>query len=247
MKNLVRPISLLLASLVLSFAVSAELYAKDINILEEYYALDEWNGNDMYYDNKSGAVFFIYRTEPREGDSTEFPSTSKEQSASVTIDLPDEKAEGFFFSADIGNGAEETDYGSAELVFFDSNNNELLKAQSGNITGQANYHRYSIGTAEKFAAVPYQADKVRLTLSAVSTDDDYMIDVFFRNMYLMFSDEYETKEILLNNMTLDESGDLSAVSIGTNEFQHWLWVGAIFCVAIIFFVIRTARERIRKN
>lgn len=227
--------------------IESNFYKEDANVFAEYYALDGWNGHGLYYDNNSGAVFFILRKDAREGDSLEFPSTDAVQSTEYAFDLPSTLPSGFCFSIDIGNGSEKVDSGTAELIFYDEKGEPVLSTSSGTISGSKNYKRYSIASETGYFPVPNTAKTVKLKLSATSVDDDYMIDVYFRNISLIFSNTKDVMTTAATALNMDISDDLSIVEIGTNEFMHWVWVGIIFCVAIIFFVIRTARDRISKR
>lgn len=215
-------------SLSFIFLLNISVSAEAPNLLSDYTNLD-WQGDKLYLDKGSGAVYF-----QRNSDKTV-------QEANLALDV-EQGSSGFLFYIDIGNGNKKGDKGYCSIQFFDEDNKELLGRSTGMIENSENYVRYSVGEDEKFYPVPEGAKTVKIKLSAEGEGNGENVNVYFRNFSLFFSDEIPlcdpTDEALM-----DSSTSLSQVEIGLTPYTHWIWVGFVLLVALSFYLIRMWRQK----
>lgn len=227
--------SALVAITALSSCVGAE-YKADENLLASYQTLS-WNGDALSYDSYSKTLSFT----TSEGKT--------DYSAELVISLPENKAKGFMFYADLGNGQTTSDFGTVKLSFSDSEGALLATSTSEVINSRKNYHRCSCAKESEFFPVDKNATSFTVTLSARDADGDGKVNVFFRNFYLLFSDAQIMSSIKPSEIpsVMALSSELSIVEVGNIGLSRWLWVGIIVVIAFAFYFLRLSRQKSSKS
>lgn len=210
------------------YAENAGGYALDYNVLDGYYSLD-WDGDDLYYDANSGAIFF------KHGENAV-------KTASWTVELPADKPLGMWFYIDVGNGSS-ADVGDCSVSVVGKDGEALATVSAAGITGELNYHRYYAGEEKTYLALPDGAEKVVVTLTAEDKDGGELVDVYFRNAGLFFSNTVTVRSISADQPFMTVSGNLTLVEIGKMDFSYWIWLAIIIVVAFIFYFIRMRRQK----
>lgn len=207
----------------ISPAVSA---AETENLLADYARL-EWQGDALYLDQPSAAVYFM-------------SSDKEEQRAILPLNIEGEPT-GFYFRIDGGNGSGH-DSGYCTLTFFDGEHNALYSVSTGLIENFGNYSRFSIGTETNYFPVPNGAESVEIALNARETGDGGRVNMYFRNLALFFDSE---RPLLPreNPLYMDSTAGLTKVEIGVTEFTRYLWIGVVFLVALAFYLIRKWQDK----
>lgn len=196
------------------------------NVLADY-AQMEWQGDTLYIDQPSTAVFFMN-------------SGKEEQKALLPINIEGEPS-GFYFRIDGGNGAGGGS-GFCTLTFFDGENNVLYSVSTGLIEGFDNYSRFSIGNEVNYFPVPKGAERLEIALNARKAGDGERINMYFRNPALFLDSEHP----LLpqeNLLYMESTAGLTKVEIGVTKFTRYLWIGVVFFVALAFYLVRVWRDK----
>ncbi len=209
-------------SLLLSVGVFAEG-----NALENYQNAD-WQGDKLFYDDYSGALYFRGNTD------------KEKQSAVLTLNL-EENATGFFFFVDGGNG-NGSDSGYVTLTILDGEGNSLFSTSTGNVEGFANFSRFSVGEEEHYYPIPKSAEAAEITFTALQKGSSQRVNIYFRNFNLLFSD---SKPLSPPNKIdlMDSKAGLSKVEVGVTAFDRWFWIVLIFAVAMVFFLVAKWRQK----
>ena len=208
----------LIAACVLTTAVCAD----EANLLASYGSAD-WQGDSLALDNASGAIYFS-------GDGSE-------QSAALEIAV---EGTGIYFGVDAGNGVNTGDSGYCTLEFCGNEGEVLSSVSTGNIKGLENYTRFYIGSEGSYYPLPEGTEKVIITLHAAIAGNSGRAKVYFRNFMLFCSSE----KPLAQELTYMKSiAGLTKVEVGLNPWLRWIWVGAVFAVAMVFFLVRKMREK----
>lgn len=207
-------------------AVSADESAETENLLADYARL-EWQGDTLYLDQPSAAVYFM-------------SSGKEEQRAILPLNIEEEPT-GFYFRIDGGNGLGH-DSGYCTLTFFDGEHNALYSVSTGLIENFDNYSRFSIGNEVNYFPVPKGAETVEIALNARQTGDSGRVNMYFRNLALFFDNE---RPLLPqeNLLYMESTAGLTKVEIGVTEFTRYLWIGVVFLVAISFYLIRRWQDK----
>ncbi|MCM1054083.1 MAG: hypothetical protein NC394_01065 [Bacteroides sp.] len=198
------------------------------NLLAEY-ASAEWTGDPLYLDEPSAAVYFKSRD-------------SREQSAALTFER-NEADTGFYFRIDAGNGANSGgDSGCCTISFFDEEKNLLFSLSTGLIKNFDNYSRFYIGEETSYFPIPEKAKTVEITLNAEQNGKSGRVNIYFRNPVLYMSGEqpllpYENKTYL------ESAAGLAKVEIGVTKATRYIWIGIVFVVALVFYIIRMWRQK----
>ena len=208
---------------------TAEAEETAANHLDEYYRLD-WAGDDLYYDQSSKAMFFKHA----DGKST--------QTASYTITFEEAPA-GFWFYTDMGNGSTDGDNGTVEISVIDKNGDSLFSVSSESIVNENSFRRHYLGKEDAYYPIDKNAAAITVTLTANDVDGGQLVDVYFRNLSLVFGNEEQTDYAQQDLLHLYSGDSLGRVEIGNYDFARWLWIGIIFVVAIIFYIIRMKKKK----
>lgn len=199
-----------------------------VNLLADYTSAN-WQGDTLYLDEPSTAIYFM-------------PNDKKEQSATVVFERS-EADTGFYFRADAGNGGNSgKDSGYCTIGFFDEEKNLLLSLSSGQIQNLDNYTRFYIGEEATYFPIPQKTKTVEVTLHAVQNSSGKRVNVYFRNLLLCFGKE---KPLMLyeKKLYLDSSAGLTKVEIGVTQTTRFIWIGIIFLVALAFYIIRLWQQK----
>lgn len=238
MKKISATIIAVISALFMTISVFGE-FVTDTNILSDYTTL-VWDGDDMYFENGEYPVMFFGEK------NAEAPKT---YTSSYTIDLPEITPSGFYFSIEMGNNyiidLENPDTISAQLKFLDADGNALLTSNSGEISENKEYHAYSLGTADKYYAVPDGAVKCQLTLTT-SYNTGSTIDAFYRNLNLTFSSDKEIDPTSYSNYlpSMSDSGAIASVQSQSVTASKYIWIGIIFVVALVMFLFARKKNKI---
>ena len=231
-------LSLLVGAPVALFSLCASVcaeYKTDENLLGNYVEI-LWSGDSLQYDSYSQTLSFINKGKA-------------DYNAEFIIDLPEAKAKGFMFYADLGNGQTTADFGAVTLEFLDKDGASLAKSASEIINAQTNFRRCFCGKSSEFFPVDENSASVRVTLTANDADADGKINVYFRNFCLLFSDKQIMSSVKPSEIpaTMKLSDELSKVEIGNVGLSRWLWVGIIVIVAFLFYFLRVHKQKNQKS
>lgn len=195
----------------------------------------KWEGDPLFYDEYSNALYFAKSEN----------SDNNKQSAVLAFEL-DESQTGFSFIVDSGNGGGSSDSGFCIVTFYDGEHKSISGLSTGVIKNLDNYTRFSIGTETNFFPIPKNAKTLEVALNAEQQGDDEAVHIYFRNLSLCFSGE---KPLMLEKDTLymDSKTGLSKVEIGVTPFDRYLWIGIVFVVALVFFIMAKWRDRIKNS
>ena len=69
--------------------------------------------------------------------------------------------------------------------------------------------------------------------------------MYFRNLSLVFGTSGQTDYTHQDLLHLYSSDKLTKVEIGNRQYAHWLWIGIIFAVAMVFYFIRMRKNKYR--
>ena len=208
---------------------TAEGAVASTNHLNEYYRLD-WTGDDLYYDESSKAMFFKHA----DGKTT--------QTASYTVTFENAPA-GLWFYTDLGNGNTDGDNGTVEISITDQNGDSLFSISSENIAKENSFRRHYLGKESAYYPISENAAAVTVTFTANDVDGGQLVDVYFRNLSLVFGSEEQTDYAQEELLHLYSGDSLERVEIGNYDFARWLWIGIIFVVAMIFYFIRMQKKK----
>lgn len=207
----------------------AQTASEKTNHLDEYYRLD-WTGDDLYYDESSKAMFFRHS-----GEKTT-------QTASYTVTFEEAPA-GLWFYTDLGNGSTEGDNGTVQITITDRKGDVLFSISSETITNENSFRRHYLGKEDAYYPISKNAAAITVTLTANDVDGGQLVDVYFRNLSLVFGSEEQTDYAQEELLHLYATDSLDRVEIGNYDFARWLWIGIIFVVAIFFYVIRMKKKK----
>lgn len=211
-----------LAAAITACVMAASVYGDGTNLLSDYGNAD-WRGDKLALDSSSGAVYFA-------NDGT---------AKSAVLEIAAEGT-GIYFSVDAGNGVNTNDSGYCTLEFCGEDGEVLSSVSTGSIKGFENYARFYIGTEGSYYPLPQGTEKVVITLHAESSGNSGKVNVYFRNFTLFCSSEKPLTEKLTY---MDSIAGLTKVEVGLNPWVRWIWVGVVFAVAMVFFLVRKMREK----
>lgn len=197
------------------------------NLLGNYTSA-EWQGDALYFDEPSTAVYF----KPKDEGGKYYAVLSFERDKSET---------GFYFRIDAGNGSG-GDSGFCTVSFYDGEHNQLLSLSTGQIQGFDNYSRFYIGEEGSYFPIPEKTETVEVALNAEQKGKGDRVSVFFRNLSLHLSGE---KPLLPNEKKLyfDSTPGLTKVEIGVTRATRYIWIIIIFLVALSFYFIRRWQQK----
>ena len=213
------------AALVMAGAV----FADGVNLLAGYGSAD-WQGDDLAYDNASGAVYF-----GNDGNG--------EKSALLEIETGDSDT-GVFFSIDAGNGVNTSDSGYCTLEFRGEDGEVLYSVSTGNISGLESFSRFYLGSEESYYPLPEGTGKVVVNLHAVPKGESRNVNVYFRNLSLYVSGDMPLA-VAEGKAYMQSIAGLTKVEVGLNGAVRWIWIGIVFVVAMVFYFVRMRREKYR--
>ena len=199
--------------------------AEAVNLLADYVSAD-WKGDSLALDSASGAVYFD------SGDGS-LQSAVLEMTAEGT---------GIFFSVDAGNGANTGDSGYCTLEFCGEEGKVLSSVSTGSIKGLENYSRFYIGSEGSYYPLPDGTEKIVISLYAESKGNSGKVNVYFRNFMLFISSEKPLKTPEDTAFMSSITG-LTRVEAGLDPWVRWIWIGAVFAVALVFYFVRMMRDK----
>lgn len=212
------------------FAEETAAAPESVNLLNEYFRLD-WTGDSLYYDENSKAMFFRHI----DGKTA--------QQASYTVTFDGEAPAGMWFYTDIGNGSTGGDNGTVEISVSDKNGECLFSINSETVVNEDNFRRHYLGKETGYYPLGENSASVTVTLSANDVDGGNLVDVYFRNLCLMTGTKEQTDFVRQELIHLYSTDKLEKVEIGNYDFTRWLWIGIVFVVAFIFYLIRLRRKK----
>ena len=201
--------------------MASAVLADEVNLLADYGSAD-WQGDSLTLDGTSGAVYF---------------SGGAERSVSLEMNV---EGTGIYFCVDAGNGVNTSDSGYCTLEFCGKDGEALSSVSTGNIKGLENYTRFYIGSEGSYYPLPDGTEKIVVSLHAMSEENSGRAKVYFRNFTLFCSsDKPLTQELTYMNSI----PGLTKVEVGLSPWLRWIWVGAVFAVAMVFFLVRKMRDK----
>ena len=203
-------------------AAAEPVFADEVNLLASYGSMD-WQGDSLALDSTSGAVYFD------SGDGLQ-------RYAMLEVAA---EGNGIYFSVDAGNGVNSRDSGYCTLEFCGEDGKVLSSVSTGSIKKLENYSRFYIGSEGSYYPLPEGTEKIVIGLHAdpISTGK---VNVYFRNFMLYVSSE---KPLTQELTYMDSIAGLTKVEVGLNPWVRWIWVGVVFAVAMVFFLVRKMREK----
>ena len=206
------------------FVMAGPAYADELNLIADYEKA-EWHGDSLSYDSSSGALFFVNNND----------GTEKNAVLEITA-----QGTGIYFSVDVGNGANTGDSGHCTVEFCGEDGQVLSSVSTGSINGLENYSRFYIGSEESYYPMPEGTEKIAISLHAVPDGNTGSVNVYFRNFMLFFSDE---KPLGKPDADMNSIEGLTRVEVGLDPWARWVWVGAIFAVALAFYFVRKMMDK----
>lgn len=207
--------------------MASTVVAEAVNLLADYGEAD-WQGDSLFLDSASGAVYF-------ESDDGSLQSAVLEMAAEGT---------GIYFSVDAGNGVNTGDSGYCTLEFCGQDGKVLSSVSTGSIKGFENYSRFYIGSEGNYYPLPDGTEKIVISLYAEPKGNSGKVNVYFRNFMLYLSSDKPLK-VPEDTVFMSSITGLTKVEVGLNPWVRWVWIGAVFVVALVFYFVRRMREKYR--
>lgn len=216
MKKLITLLLSCISALLFTIPAFAE---QDVNLMADYRNL-LWEGDTLYYNEDHGTVSF--------DDGT----------GSSSVIFPADGAIGFWFYADMGN-FENKGTGFISVDFLDGDGKITESFTTEKNSGNGSFNRYQLGKSDEYAAVPENAESVRVTLTYESGEQS----PYFRNLSLVLSNNRT-----VNTGTKDwtVSGKLQIVQVGVTRADHITWIIVVILVAAIMFITRKLMDRAKR-
>ena len=213
------------AAVIAVCVMTGTVSAEEANLLASYGSA-HWQGDSLALDGASGAVYF---------DGGEVA----ERSAVLEVAA---EGSGIYFSVDVGNGVNTRDSGYCTLEFCGEGGEVLSSVSTGSISGLENYTRFYIGSEGKYYPLPEGTEKIVVSLHAAAKENSGAAKVYFRNFMLFVSSE---KPLTEATALMESIVGLTKVEVGIDPWVRWIWVGAVFAVALVFYFVRRMREKYR--
>ena len=212
------------AAMLAACVMAAAVCADGVNLLADYGSAD-WQGDSLAFDSTSGAVYFS----GNDGDTRY-----------AVLEIAAEGS-GIYFSVDAGNGVNTSDSGFCTVEFYGEEGKVLSSVSTESIKRLENYSRFYIGSEGSYYPLPEGTEKIVIGLHAVHNNRG-SVNVYFRNFMLYMSSEKPLGEPMADMSSI---AGLTKVEVGISPWVRWIWVGAVFAVAMVFYFVRKMRDKYR--
>ncbi len=154
---------------------------------------------------------------------------------SAFLSFPTDGAEGLWFYVDAGsyeNGGEIL----VSVDFLDASGAQLEFSEPEKTEKDGSFHRYQLGLEDKYAAIPENTEKIRVSLHFDAEGET----PYFRNFFLKLGGT----ETAPPEWTVSDKLELVQTKVSSS--QYWTWVFIIATVPILLFAARKMKERAGK-